>query len=163
MTRFIRQPTQSSCGPTAIINCIKWSGYRCSIRSSHTFISRLCNTTREEGTDDVDFGRVLRRLVAGEGKSGKVSVWKRDRVLSKQILEHVKNPDCVAVVLYYFSHNEGHYALVTDVTDQGVVCVNALADETISIVEKKQFTRYLSFRRKAKKDFPRVWFLRRKV
>lgn len=169
MVRYVRQPTQSSCGPTAIINSIKWVGYRSSLKLHHTFLTKFCNTTREEGTDPSDFGRALKKMLEGSGSLKRennysVSIWRRNNPLYKSVIDHISKPDCAAVVLYYWKikeYVEGHYMLITGVSPDGVVCINDRFDVTVSTMPLKNFSEILATNRDAKKDYPCVWFIRK--
>jgi hypothetical protein len=168
MIRYARQPTKSSCGPTAIINAIKWAGYKCSIKSHHTFLSRLCNTNAEDGTEALDFSRALKKLVVGPGPTHNISIWTRHSPKAKDIVKCIKENDCAAIILYYFkspnkSNNvEGHYTLLTDVSIQGeITCINDVLDKTVSSISMNDLRSKLSLFRSNKEDHPQVWFIKR--
>lgn len=162
--RFARQLNKRSCGPTAIANAAKWAGFSYSLRDNHSFLMELCEC--ENGTEPKNFNRVLRATLAGP----RLSILRRRRPSIKDVLDHIKKPNCAAVLEYYYpikGSMAGHYALVIDATAKHVICVNDQRDKTINMIPLSTFKRRLT-RTMIKvcgqgiDATPTVWFLKKR-
>ena len=159
MVRYVRQSDKYSCGPTAIINAIKWAGYSYPSRDNLMFVARACSSSYEFGTEEADLERVLRQLTCGF-----LRVRKRCRPTIDELARHVAKPDCAAIVLYYHSSDPsgpGHYTLMTDADAGHVILVNDTTHETVTRSPRCLFSLRLRNMRDDRRSFPQAWLLRR--
>lgn len=159
MVRYARQPYKYSCGPTAIINAVKWAGYSYSLRDNHTFVARACNSSYEFGTEELELERVLRRLTRGF-----MRIRKRCRPTADELMSHVIKQDCAAIILYYRSDDpdgDAHYTLMTDVGAGHVTLVNDVINKTLTRCPKWHLDEKLLKSREDKECFPQAWLLRK--
>jgi hypothetical protein len=164
VVRYAAQPYKYSCGPTAIINAVKWTGARFTLRQNHTFISRLCESTYEFGTVEHLFERALRKII-----SPAAGVWRRPRPSAKEIIRHVSRPDGAVVLLYWHRKMlsetefviEGHYILVVDAWNDHALLVNDDGPVAQSPVTFEEFKRRAEFLRSSVAERPIAWFLRK--
>ena len=65
MTRYVRQLDEFRCGPIAILNVLKWAGYKMfwgqpvDQKLARTTLTYLCKTDDRSGTDDYDLQTAL--------------------------------------------------------------------------------------------------------
>lgn len=164
MTRYVRQIRTNSCGPTAIINCVKWAGYRCTIREYHTLISELCECSKD-GAPVKRFGLILRMMMGDE-----FSVWYRRGPTLDVVIKHLRKPNRSIVLAYYYPdvvdgqvvQISGHYTFVF-IDDAGIIrCVNDTG-KTVDVLKRSELRARLERRSlfdvDAKAD---VWFVRKR-
>jgi ABC-type bacteriocin/lantibiotic exporter with double-glycine peptidase domain len=99
--RYIKQPTKTTCGPTAIINVLKWAGYDLTVKD----INKIGNWVKCgyycTGTEPAEMHNLLQRL---EG----IKITKS--VNLPTIEEMNKHLDAGGVVLMRYLHKQGgHY------------------------------------------------------
>lgn len=58
--RYIKQRDHHSCGPVALLNALKWAGYKVSYNKHFRSIYRSCKCS-DTGTFDCDFDSAIRR------------------------------------------------------------------------------------------------------
>ena len=58
--RYMKQRDQYSCGPVAIMNTLKWSGFKFSYEDQIEHFQSLCGCTSSEGTFHAPFDKALR-------------------------------------------------------------------------------------------------------
>lgn len=134
--KYIRQPDKYSCGPTAIVNAMKWAGIDANSRELIPFLQFGCRTidlenpedAESNGTTDQDFDRVLRYVAKGHFK-----IRRRKNPRINEIIKHLKAGK--AVVLSYFwgpgSLKYGHFCFLLSVERGRVVTINDHESETI--------------------------------
>jgi hypothetical protein len=161
--RYLRQPDRYSCGPTAIINAMKWAGLDATSRDYLPYLQFSCRTIDLQnptdadlnGTMDHDFDRVLRYV----GKD--VFKIKRRRSPSlPEIIRHLKRGGAVA--LSYFWQESGqeglHFCFISGMDRGSFVCVNDHDAPNTATIRKRSRKTLKKWLRKAH-DCPTVWFL----
>jgi hypothetical protein len=114
---YIVQDDAYSCGPTAIINSLKWAGI--GVTKEHLDLFRFsCRTIDPEfpndwdsnGTTDYDLDRVLR--YAGKGK---FKVRKRSRPSLPMLIRHLQKGGAVVIAYYWKEGSESghHFAFIS--------------------------------------------------
>lgn len=168
--RFVRQPDRYSCGPIAILNACKWAGLSYTIKTHHQYLTRLCESTYDWGTDEPQFDRGLRLMSLGALK-----IRKRLKPTYGMLTEHLQKPDSAFIFLYwrkahYLERNYdlpkeedvvGHYTLVLPNDDRSVMFVNDKRNETTSRVSFHELKKRIKFMSNQKIDAPRAWLLQR--
>lgn len=175
MTRYVKQPGENDCEPIGLMNAVKWSGGRSTlkrdrkrlIRATRCYIPRG-RWVRDGGTLDRDFERVLRREARG-----RFDVKLRFRVGIRALEKHLREENGAVFVSYCWASRRTderniHLVLFTNVSDSGktFTVVNDLEndrDETRTIMRKRRSTviRNLRIKKDERGDLicPRAWFL----
>jgi hypothetical protein len=165
--RFVRQPTEYSCGPIAIINALKWAGEHCTLRQHHALITLLCKATYSLGTDEFRFESGLRSAA-----KGLLRIRKRKQPTFASILGHIRQPDRAVILLYWYpeagydkrTHEPvtGHYTLVfSNHEDSSMVCINDSEYETITKISVDELKKRIRFLKGREPDGPRAWYIQR--
>ena len=159
--RFIRQPTSISCGPTAVLNVLKWAGIEANL-SHFPLLEFSCQTVdfsdpnnfEKNGTTDHDFDRVLRYVTKAFLK-----VRRNKRPSFKKIIEHLYTGE--SIVLSYRWEEDGqfgdHFCFLAGMKNGLIVCVNDhnAHDKNPNLRRKTTIKQWL------KKGLPYAWFLTR--
>jgi hypothetical protein len=114
---YIVQDDAYSCGPTAIINSLKWAGM--SVTKENLDLFRFsCRTIDPEfpddwdsnGTTDSDLDRVLR--YAGKGR---IRVRKNKRPSFPMLMRHLKSGGAIIVAYYWKEEGQSghHFAFIS--------------------------------------------------
>lgn len=156
MARYVKQPNQYSCGPTAILNALKWAGLDVTLQH-HPLLEFSC---RAEDSDDDEFGILdhdFDRVLRWAGKN--VFTVRRSKTPTLEVIrEHLKNGGSVCLGYSWTEELGGHYAFIAGL-DRGLFMV--INDH---IFDKKRRTaktiqKWLSNKTS---DAPIAWFLTRK-
>ena len=116
MSKYVRQQTDSSCGPIAILNAIKWSVPETSATYKELYptITSWCKCDRD-GTAAIDFEKALRAMGEFRGEFTVVKVRTFDE---ERIWKHLRNDG--GLILGHWeipqggvSDPEGHYSFWT--------------------------------------------------
>lgn len=164
--RYVRQPAWYSCGPTAIINSVKWAGGHCTIKRDHMSIARLCRSTYDLGTEEkhITLGLCAKLAMLN------VSIKMQKRPMLNDVIKHLNKEGAAAVILYWrpgpsFRVDKedilGHYIFVKKVNGR-ILSINENMKQTVLEIQKTTLSRRLAWRRKASEHFPHVWFLEKK-
>ncbi len=118
--RYAKQRDQYSCGPTAIINVLKWAGVDCSYEKSLKLVQKLCGCVNPpNGTGHVDFDKAL-RIVAD--KLGCLKIRRVYYPALWQIEKQLKENGIVVLSYRWHDEEEGsyrHFMLLVEVSESG--------------------------------------------
>jgi hypothetical protein len=116
LAKYIRQPDSYSCGPTAILNALKWAGLDVTLQEfpllqfSCRTVDPDSNDIEDHGTLDHDFDRVLRW-------SGKkvLKVRRRKNPSFKDIYIHVKSGGAICLGYFWREKKQGgeHFCFIS--------------------------------------------------
>lgn len=161
--RYARQPDKYSCGPTAILNALKWAGEDVSTKEHLPFLQFGCRTIDLEhphdidlnGTTDDDFDRVLRYVAKGMFRIRKVN----HRSVAK-MKAHLARGGAICFSYYWAEDGQsGHHFAFIEKLDRGQFVIvndhNAQNEDTVTIRTSTTLRRWL----KKHKESPCVWFL----
>ncbi len=152
MIRYIKQPDNVGCGPTAILNTMKWAGMPYTIVKDYYRLFLECRS--DDGTLPTLFDYALR-----EESRGILSVKKKHKPTAHQIKSWLEHPKQSVVILYWHkTHDGGHYALVTEKVDERYIIVNDI--KTKEIINLDKIEKKIKVRRYAKSHVPTAWFLK---
>lgn len=134
--RYARQRDTFSCGPTAIVNAIKWAGYSCPAREFKKIFKKRTGCTRLRGTDPWILEQTLKRVPE----------------LSIQYVLNVPNLRDIdeelkkgrSVLLRYFHSHGGHYTLIVGRTKKFYVVVNDSPKKAISYRSRKKMKKLIN-------------------
>lgn len=126
MPRYVKQKDDSSCGPIAVINTLKWLGFNISYRWLDD-VRDICKWTRD-GTSDLDLEKALKYF--------KVKKKRRIQPSLEDIDKHIDSGG--AVILSYFNvysmpgfkKDSGHFALCIGRTSRTYMMVNDRTNRT---------------------------------
>ena len=163
MRRYARQYDDSSCGPIAILNVIKWAGYRCTIKNDLKHIKKLCGyyENRPRGVCPDDLDRVLRLC----GRRFKFEVRRLTVCKVKDIIKHLRNEGAVVVDYGYKKLKEVyiHNAILVAVSEGDIFTgINFFRNKTISklkIKKLKEYCRCYTLDGGVTYEYPVAWFL----
>ena len=140
MTKYIKQPTHYSCGPTALYNLLLWANC---IQKSLTFrkLHQMCNCELPLGTQFEQFNSTLRQICS----STKIKLV--DLIFKPNFQQITSHLICGGVVLLEFHWEDGddsgeHYVLLTQKTSKGIEVINS--DES---KDKKKIIEVMSDRK----------------
>lgn len=132
MVRYVKQKDNTSCGPIALINTLKWLGYSVSYDFLH--IARYmckCESNRSKdggGTTDMNFERALKSF--GIKKKRKI------QPTIKELDKHIDSGG-IAIISYFntypmckFKKDAGHFALCISRTSRTYMMVNDKDNKT---------------------------------
>ena len=106
MPRYVNQPESHACGPTVVLNALKWAGLPATLKHDFDNIATLCDYEQNEGSPEHSIDRSLRDLLKGAAKVRKprfAMIW--------DIEEHLeKGGACVLTVTDW---SDAHVFLVT--------------------------------------------------
>lgn len=159
MVRFAMQPDSSGCGPTAILNLMKWVGLRYSLRHDYRRLFEGCETD-SNGTTIHKFDRVLKDEVRHLMTSRL-----RRRPTLKMIDDWLKVPERAVILLYYYNKHDGHYTLLTERLKNGktFVAINDEHQKSVSKLSRENLKKKIRIRRREKYDVPVAWFIKLKL
>ena len=142
MPRYAKQPRDSSCGPTAVLNAAKWAGLGLSIKHDFDFMADLCGTDWKIGTYPSGIERGLRVALGLNGV--KVT---RKRYATVRNIEKLLSKGGAAVAC-----NDDHVFLITGQTEKMFIVQNYREGPTTCRIRKTTLE---------KKMVPHeVWFLK---
>lgn len=157
---YIVQDDAYSCGPTAIINALKWAGLDATKEdldlfrfSCRTIDPEFPNDWDSNGTTDADLDRVLR--YAGKGK---IKVKKIKNPSVPMLIGHLQSKGAV-IISYYWKEGaqDGHHFAFISAFKKGLFeVVNDHANKkTIMLRTKATLHKWL----KKKDESPICWFI----
>jgi len=116
MIRYTKQRDRHSCGPTAILNAMKWSGAKLSYRSYIDKLSWLCRRYNRKGIGNSEIDSALR--FAGNLRRCDFAVRSVRRPTLAQIEEHLLGQGAVVLTYLWKGDNKAgrHVALVTGIS-----------------------------------------------
>lgn len=160
--RYIRQRDKSSCGPTAIINALKWAGRRVTEKNSKKELRIISKCGRENskggaGTNREDLNKVL-----VEDTDLKV-----DRFVKRPAIKEIDNwidSGGAVIIEYYWGkvpiNREGHYTLCTERNSKTYTLINDKRNQTV--VRRRRKTMRTMLRNKSYYgDTSYAWFIRK--
>src|SRR3989338_743600 len=158
MVRYAQQPDEDSCGPTVILNALKWAGVRCTVRKDFERIAQKSEYSKEGGLPE----KKLARALTSFGDTFFTVRQRRWRGIA-EVKRHLENPKC-AVVTYYTHEKGAHVTLVIGVskTRKAFLCANYhnVYKTALAWVPQHEFAKYHSKKKTAGVLlFPAVWFL----
>lgn len=163
--RYVIQPDKISCGPTAIINALKWAGVPTSLQDLPK-IQFSCKTVNPvdptnveaAGTYDHDFDRTLRYAGAPV-----FTVKKKSRPSFKSVKDHLAGGGAICIGYWWMEEGEenAHFAFIEGLKGSRWIVVNdhASTKEPTKLRNEKTVRKWLTTR---KNGCPAVWFLTRK-
>jgi len=121
--RYAKQRDKWSCGPTALLNVLKWAGYDVTYKDDIGWLSEECGAERTKGTFIWKFDRALRHVSKRHNLDLKMV-----NAPSSEVLENHVRGGGLAVVYYSYSLKDsiGHYMLINSVSPSGksYTCIN---------------------------------------
>lgn len=162
MVRYARQYNDYTCGPIAIINAIKWSGHKGTLKNDLKRITQECRCDRNNGTSHGNFDHVLRQY-----SRGRFTARRRLYPDFSDVVQHLAHPNCAVIINYLHvgEITDAHYVLLLGgkaKNGRGLTLINSFSKETRVEINEKQIKEYLKKRRSARgKMYPRVWFLQK--
>lgn len=161
--RYARQPDKYSCGPTAILNAMKWAGLDATSRNHLPYLQFSCRTIDlqhpedfdSNGTLDSDFDRVLRYV-----GSGVFRVRRKKFPSAKELKKHLKKGGAVAICYHWEEAGQSgeHFCFLAGFERGFFVVIN---DHDAPNTETVRLRTFATIRKwlKKRKDNPSGWFL----
>lgn len=118
MARYAKQIDHFSCGPTAVINAIKWTGAPVSYRTMRKTVIEACQT-QKDGTDPFELDRGVQEIFPSYG-----IIYRHLRGSCRGFPRHVRRGGAVIIRFKWPRHDVGHYVLITNVTRHFADVVN---------------------------------------
>lgn len=159
-SRFAKQPHDYSCGPTAILNTMKWVGYPATIKYEYTDLVEMCDAD-PDGTDIPVFDRVLREHV---GQNAWIK--RRYRPKFSDVERWIKDPTQIVILCYWHTPSEdsdGHYMILTEGVDNGAFFQAVNDGLSVMLRDRERIKRYIRNRSRASWKLPVAWFIRAKT
>jgi hypothetical protein len=157
--RYIGQPTVYGCGPTAIINVLKWAGQRATIRSHYRYLARLCQTNEEDSHEP--YGTLARNLHRALNLVAKDRYTVSHKLFPKlgAIKKHLRSGG--AIVLMHMTDRGRHFSLITRVgpvagQDTLFEVVNAFSDMPVTTLAPESLIKHWILR---EEDVPQAWYI----
>lgn len=156
--RYIKQPDNYGCGPTAILNTLKWAGYRVTLKKHYRALVIKCRSKDPDGnefsgTTVYDFENVLKYV--GQ-KIFDIKFLLRPKI--KRIKKELKKGNAV-ILLHLNPDHTSHYTLIISNEGNNFVAVNAFKDSsTVATVSLE----ILEFWTKKSKYMPLAWVITKK-
>lgn len=164
MPRYLKQYDTYSCGPTAILNALKWAGVAISYRSHYKRVARGCRVMegsyRERGTLSADLDRTIREL-----GSGYFSIRKVRSCTIQQLTDHLQNGGAAVLAhlegdLYAGQENvEGHFSFWFDSNGDYFTGANDGGPDATIVRTRAEMVRKMRRRKHAGDQYPEVWLL----
>lgn len=158
----MKQPDSYSCGPTAILNAMKWAGIDAT--GQHlSYIQFSCRTidletpsdSTNHGTLTSDFDRVIRYV-----GSGVYTVKRKSRPTVSELKRHLQRGEAIAFAYHWEEAGQKgeHFCFISGFSKGLFVCINdhnALDGATICLRRAKTIKKWM----KRFDDCPIAWFL----
>jgi hypothetical protein len=158
--RYIKQPDKFSCGPTAILNAMKWAGIDANGRDHIPYLQFACRTydledMEGQGTFNHDFDRVLRYV----GK-GSFAVKRKKNPTLSEMRRHLKAGHAIALAYHWEDGGQSgeHFCFIAGLWNGLFICINdhtELSGPTIRLRRPETVRKWL----KKYEDCPTAWFL----
>lgn len=155
MVRYCMQQHLATCGPTAIVNTLKWLGRKATYRSLMPRLCRAKGFTHGYGINSFYFDQLLRKHVR------KVRMRHCPRI--GEIREQLWAGHCV-ILLYVVNAEWGHYINVIDCSSSGktFTIVNGFSDcSTVCKIRAKKMRWMLRHCGKHGMHYPKAWYISR--
>ena len=159
-SRFAKQPHYYSCGPTAILNAMKWVGYPAAIKYEYADLVDICNAD-PNGTNIPVFDRVLREHV---GRSAWIK--RRYRPKFSDVERWIKDPIQIVILCYWHTssdYSDGHYMILTEGILDGAFFHVVNDGLSVMLRDRERIKRYVRNRSRASWKLPIAWFIRAKT
>jgi len=162
MANYVKQPNPYSCGPTAILNALKWAGLDVTLQQ-FPLLEYSCRTSGPDGDKeddeigilDHDFDRVLR----WSGKRIFKKIKRKKYPTFKEIKKHLQKGGSICLGYYWIEGKQsgGHYAFLSGIKNGLIEVINDHSvDDKINLRTDKTIRKWM----KSKKiDAPIAWFL----
>lgn len=160
--RYIRQPDSYGCGPTAIINALKWAGFRATLKKHYRSLVVRCKAKDPDGhefsgTTPKNFQNALKYT----GRN-LLKIKHLTHPSLKEISQELNNGK--AVVILHFNQNDhgsSHYTLLIGKLGKDFIAVNAFHGcKTVAQISDKIIKTWT----RRKENMPMAWVLeKRKV
>jgi hypothetical protein len=157
MLRYTKQFNESSCGPVALLNAIKWAGYVATNKSHLRYYKNLCKYN--EGTYSKDLHRALKTVP-------ELKIVKRSRSLTLCKLDKQLDIGNAVILTEHVNWEPGHYVFVSKRTSCFYTVINYYSGKTdtfktIKRVSRTKMSKLLS-QKSMHGDKPEAWFLKAK-
>lgn len=164
MPRYLKQYDDYSCGPTAILNALKWAGRSVAYRTHYKRAAKGCRVTegdyKDRGTLSIDFDRTIRML----GKKY-FSVRKVRSCTIQQLADHLENGG--AAVLAHLEEDlyagqksiEGHFSFWFASDGLTFTGANDGGPGATITRSREEIVRKIRKRKYAGDNYPEVWLL----
>ena len=126
MPRFVSQPRDNVCGPTAVLNAAKWAGIGLTLKHDFRFMMDLCETDLEIGTYPWGIEQGLRVALGLNG----VGVVRKRWATVAAIEKHLDRGGAVVAC------NKYHVFLITGQTEKMFIVQNYREGPTTSKIRK---------------------------
>jgi len=140
MPRYIKQRHERSCGPTALMNAVKWAGYSLSYEDYIDYYAKLCDYKKGD-----DFGTHwlnLHRAILATPELKLVALLNRPTLRQ---LDRFLNKGFSAIVRYKHSKG-GHFAFVPKHTAKFYYMVNGPRSKaTLCRISRKDISKKLRY------------------
>jgi len=116
--RYVKQRDKSSCGPVAIMNVLKWAGYKFSYEKTIGLLRDACGWRPAFGTKQADFDRGLRGTVTRFG----INVRRVYCPRIGAVEDHLREGGIVIVNYLWRNKKRGehrHFMILSGVSDSG--------------------------------------------
>jgi hypothetical protein len=166
MPRYLKQYDDYSCGPTAILNALKWAGASVSYRSHYKRVAKYCKVAegdlKDRGTLSPDLDRTLRTL----GRRY-LTVRKVRSCTIQQLADHLQNGGAAILAhvegegtLYAGQDEaEGHFSFWFDSDGLTFTGANDGGDSATIVRSRKEMIHKIKKRKHAGAMYPEVWLL----
>jgi hypothetical protein len=144
--RYVSQKDNFSCGPTAIVNLLKWLGYQASWKTVTTIRedmwggSKTGKAMRSFGTPTIVFDT----FVICDDLFGQLLKTRASKPKVEDLISHLKKGRAVILDHFWPGDTGGHYSLVIGYTKGKFILVNHQEGETISFKTRKYMENLLS-------------------
>lgn len=100
MPRYCKQYSEYDCGPTAVLNALKWAGYSLTLQKGYKALRHRCGWEKGEGTKAEDLVKTLKQY-------SKIKVkYLNKRVTLKDLDSVIENKQSF-ILLYIYKDKQG--------------------------------------------------------
>lgn len=163
-TQFIKQRHAASCGPTAIVNTMKWAGIEATLRGAYAKLVKAGKVLNGEGIHYQEFEKLLRKHLP---KS--VNIERIDERPFTALDAHMKGDvygTHAAIVLYADDSDGslGHYTFIPSRSPSGKsFTVTNVDDKAVTKKTRKFFTKNMRTRKIDGRKYPQVFLITKPV
>ena len=156
--RYIRQPDSYGCGPTAILNALKWAGFRATLKKHYRPLVTRCKSKDPDGHE---FSGTTPKNFQNALKYTSKNIFKVKHLTYptlNQISKELDKGNAVIILHFNEGDQEGssHYTLLISKLGQDFIAVNAYHKcKTVAPVTHNTMKNWT----KRKEDFPMAWVL----
>lgn len=167
MPRYLKQYDNYSCGPTAILNALKWAGVAASYRTHYKRVAKGCKVAEGEYKDRGTLSSDLDRTVRALGKAH-FTVRKVRSCTIQQLDEHLQNGG--AAILAHLEEElyagqkdiEGHFSFWFHSDGKSFTGANDGGPDATIVRTRKEMVSKIRKRKHGSDLYPEVWLLTRK-